>query len=190
MGTATSCMPCSMQATLRDSGRSVRATPHSATAATSCLAAEVAGVHSGGKGFSVLAGCCGQALRVEVCLAINGLGALLWDSKVHQCLHRTKAHNMSASLAKVPWALVCQQQLGKLPFMHQHSLQQACSSSLPLWPRQNWRAGLGRQAWMRCQSTKVTCVFLPRPLASSHGCSMPFWMNTRSAGMAGGCHWV
>lgn len=25
-----------------------------------------------------------------------------------------------------------------------------------------------------------TCVFSPRPRASSHGCSMPFWMKTRS----------
>lgn len=27
----------------------------------------------------------------------------------------------------------------------------------------------------------LTCVFSPRPCASSHGCSMPFWMNTRSS---------
>ena len=91
---------------MREAGSSVKAAPQSATAATSCLAAEVASVHSSGKGFSVLAGYCGQPLRVEVCLAIYGLGTLLGDSKVHQRLHRTVAHNMSAPVCSVPGAYV------------------------------------------------------------------------------------
>lgn len=106
-------------------------------------------MHSSGKGFSVLAGYCGQPLRVEVCLAIYGLGPLLGDSKVHQRLHRTVAHNMSAPVCSVPGAYV-PRTAGCIANYASAQLAAGLSFIPASLAAMQWESRAWEQSWMRC----------------------------------------